>query len=317
MRISLYVAEGEEVLSGMGQGHGHGVAVSAGGRHLRRLWVAVGLGAVTFVVQLVVGLMTSSLALLADSAHVFTDVFGVALAAGAIMVAHGVGQGKGRTFGLYRSEVLAALVNAVLLFAVAGWVLYEAIGRFDSPPEVPGLPVTVVAFVGLLMNVGAFLLLRDGAKESLNVRGAYLEVLADMVGSVGVLVSGLLMLLFGWRYADPVIGVGIGLFVLPRAWRLGRSALRILFQHAPEGVDIKEMTTDLTKVPGVREVHDLHVWTLTSGMEVVSAHLTTAEGVDQKDVLVAAQGVLADNYQIEHCTLQIEVPSVKCHETKW
>lgn len=305
----------------MGQGHGHGMsaeqAVSAGGRHLRRLWIAVGLGLVTFVLQLTVGLATSSLALLADSAHVFTDVFGVTLAAVAIVVARRAKSGGGRTFGLYRSEVLAALVNAALLFGVAGWVLYEAVGRFDSPPEVPGLPVTIVAAVGLLMNVIAFLLLRDGAKESLNVRGAYLEVMADMVGSIGVLVSGLVMLLFGWRYADPVIGVAIGLFVLPRAWRLGRSALRILFQHAPEGVDVRQMTVDLTKLPGVSEVHDLHVWTLTSGMEVVSAHLTMVDGADQAEVLVAAQGLLATSYHIEHATLQVEQPSVQCRELSW
>jgi cobalt-zinc-cadmium efflux system protein len=292
-------------------------AVSAGGRHLRRLWIAVGLGLVTFVLQLTVGLATSSLALLADSAHVFTDVFGVTLAAVAIVVARRAKSGGGRTFGLYRSEVLAALVNAALLFGVAGWVLYEAVGRFDSPPEVPGLPVTIVAAVGLLMNVIAFLLLRDGAKESLNVRGAYLEVMADMVGSIGVLVSGLVMLLFGWRYADPVIGVAIGLFVLPRAWRLGRSALRILFQHAPEGVDVRQMTVDLTKLPGVSEVHDLHVWTLTSGMEVVSAHLTMVDGADQAEVLVAAQGLLATSYHIEHATLQVEQPSVQCRELSW
>jgi cobalt-zinc-cadmium efflux system protein len=305
----------------MGQGHGHGMspeqAVSAGGRHLRRLWIAVGLGLVTFVLQLTGGLATSSLALLADSAHVFTDVFGVTLAAVAIVVARRAKSGGGRTFGLYRSEVLAALVNAALLFGVAGWVLYEAVGRFEAPPEVPGLPVTIVAAVGLLMNVIAFFLLRDGAKESLNVRGAYLEVMADMIGSIGVLLSGLLMLLFGWRYADPVIGVAIGLFVLPRAWRLGRSALRILFQHAPEGVDVKQMTQDLTKLPGVSEVHDLHVWTLTSGMEVVSAHLTMVDGADQANVLVAAQGLLATSYHIEHATLQVEQPSVKCRELSW
>jgi cobalt-zinc-cadmium efflux system protein len=305
----------------VGHGHGHGTAVgqgvSAGGRHLRRLWVAVALGAVTFAVQVVVGLATSSLALLADSAHVFTDIFGVALAAVAITVARRAGNGRGRTFGLYRSEVLAALVNAVLLFGVAGWVVYEAVSRFDAPPEVPGWPVTVVAVVGLAMNVGSFLLLREGAKESLNVRGAYLEVMADMIGSVGVLVSGLVTVVFGWRYADPVIGVGIGLFVLPRAWRLGRGALRILFQHAPEGVDVREMTGDLAGLPGVCEVHDLHVWTLTSGMEVVSAHLTISDGVDQQAVLVAAQGLLAEDYHIGHCTLQIEATDVKCTDVTW
>jgi cobalt-zinc-cadmium efflux system protein len=268
--------------------------VSAGGRHLRRLWAAVALGVLTVAVQLGVGLATSSLALLADSAHVFTDIFGVALAALAITVARNAAVGPGRTFGLYRSEVLAALVNAVLLFGVAGWVVYEAVARFDAPPEVPGWPVTVVAVVGLGMNVGSFLLLKEG-----------------------VLVSGLVTVVFGWRYADPVIGVGIGLFVLPRAWRLGRSALRILFQHAPEGVDVGEMTDDLAGLPGVCEVHDLHVWTLTSGMEVVSAHLTISDGADQQAVLVAAQDLLAEDYHIGHCTLQIEATNVQCTDVTW
>lgn len=206
----------------MGHGHGHGVAeqaASASGKHVRKLWIAVGLGLVTFVTQVIVGLSTSSLALLSDSAHVFTDVFGILMALTAILLAQRARSRPDRTFGMYRAEVFAALFNALLLFGVAGWVLYEALGRLSDPPEVPGLPVSIVAVVGLVMNIAAFLLLRSGgAKESINVRGgAYLEVMADMLGSVGVLISGLVTLIFGWRYADPVIGVAIGLFVLPRA----------------------------------------------------------------------------------------------------
>lgn len=308
---------------GHGHGHGHGIspadATSASGKHVRRLWIAVGLGLVTFVAQVTVGLSTSSLALLSDSAHVFTDVFGILMAVTAITLAQRVRSRPDRTFGMYRAEVFAALFNALLLFGVAGWVLYEALGRLSDPPEVPGLPVTIVAVVGLTMNVAAFLLLRSGAKESLNVRGAYLEVMADMLGSVGVLISGLVTLLFGWRYADPIIGIAIGLFVLPRAFNLGRHALRILLQHAPAGLDVQEITRELNELPGVQDAHDLHVWTLTSGMEVASAHLTTESDADPTAVLAAAQALLADRFDLEHATLQVEPAQGpgRCQEMPW
>jgi cobalt-zinc-cadmium efflux system protein len=184
---------------------------------------------------------------------------------------------------------------------------------------VPGGTVLVVALLGLAVNIAAFALLRKGAEESLNVRGAYLEVLADLVGSLGVLVSGALTLLFGWRYADPVIGVAIGLWVLPRTWTLARRSLRILFQHAPERVDVDQLTKALCALHGVREVHDVHVWTLTSGMEVASAHLTVDAKTDQTAILRTAQQVLADEYQIEHATLQLETgeAAAGCRELHW
>ncbi|MFB9904920.1 cation diffusion facilitator family transporter [Allokutzneria oryzae] len=307
----------------MGHGHGHGIAAnnpeSASAKHLNRLLVAAGLGLFTLVAQVVVGLSTSSLALLSDSAHVFTDVLGIILAVVAILLARGARSSASRTFGMYRAEVLAALANTLLLFGVAIGVLIEAIDRLGAPPEVPGLPVTLVALVGLAANVIAFFLLQAGAKESINVRGAYLEVMADMIGSIGVLVSGLVTIFFGWRYADPVIGVAIGLFVLPRAYVLGRNALRILFQHAPERVDVASVQADLVKLPGVVEVHDLHVWTLTSGMEVASAHLITEPGMEHTEVLLAAQRLLAENYHIEHATLQVEPAdcATPCRELAW
>ncbi|MGN2642128.1 MULTISPECIES: cation diffusion facilitator family transporter [Nocardia] len=304
----------------MGHQHSHAPAgASASSRHVGKLWIAAGLGLVTVVAQVAVGLTTSSLALLSDSAHVFTDVFGILMALAAIMAAQRATARPDRTFGLHRVEVFAALLNAVLLFAVAGWVGYEAIERFQSPPEVPGLPVTIVALVGLAMNVAAFLLLRSGAKESLNVRGAYLEVMSDMLGSIGVLASGIVTLVFGWRYADPAIGVAIALFVLPRAFNLGRQAVRILLQHAPEALDIDAITLALTALPGVRDAHDLHVWTVTSGMEVASVHLTAASDADPAAVLGQAQQLLSHQFGLAHATIQIEPEAARkhCEEISW
>ncbi|MDR6596367.1 cation diffusion facilitator family transporter [Saccharothrix longispora] len=305
---------------GHGHGHGHGVATGSGGaRHLGRLWVAFAVGAVFMLVEGAVGIATGSLALISDAAHMLTDVLGVGMALAAILLASRAGTGGSRTFGLYRAEVLAALANAVLLFGVAGYVVYEAVGRFGNPPEVPGLPVLLAAAAGLVANLVSFAVLRQGAKESINVRGAYLEVLADLVGSVAVLISGAVTLIFGWRYADPVTGVAIGVWVLPRTYKLAASALRILFQHAPERLDVSEVLAELGRLPGVAEAHDLHVWTLTSGMEVASAHLTTREDADPADVLQAAQDLLARRYHIEHATLQVEPgdSALRCREISW
>jgi cobalt-zinc-cadmium efflux system protein len=300
----------------MGHGHGH---ASASGRHLGALTAAFVITAAFMVVELVAGLATSSLALISDAAHMVTDVVGVGLALVAILAARRASTRASRTFGLYRAEVLAALANAVLLFGVAAYVTVEAVLRFGDPPVVPGGPVVAVAVAGLVANLAAFALLRKGSAESLNVRGAYLEVLADLVGSLGVLVSGAVTLLTGWRYADPVMGVAIGLWVLPRTWTLARRSLRILFQHAPERVDVDLLTKSLSALVGVREVHDVHVWTLTSGMEVASAHLTVTAGTDQPGILRTAQRVLADEFQIEHATLQLETDEAAagCRELRW
>lgn len=308
----------------MGHNHDHGITLrpgdpeSASGRHVSRLWMALGLGLATFVIQVAVGFATSSLALLSDSAHVFTDVLGVFMSLLAVLLTRRRAARPGQTFGLYRAEVFAALFNSVLLFVVAGWILYEAARRLSDPPDVPGLPVIIVALIGLALNVAAFLLLRAGAKESLNVRGAYLEVMADMIGSVGVLVSGVITATLGWRYADPLIGVAIGLFVLPRAYSLGRQAVRILLQHAPEGMDVDTVQAGLTALDGVDDVHDLHVWTLTSGMEVASAHLVAAPHADREAVLAAAQMFLSETYHLEHATLQVEGgESTGCEQPGW
>ena len=306
-------------MSSHGHAHGHShVDLRAGARHAGRLWWSFALIAAFLVVQVVVGLSTGSLALLSDAGHMATDALGLAMALAAITAANRTRQAKHRTFGLYRLEILAALANAVLLFAVAGYVLVEAARRIGDPPEVASVPVLVVGVLGLLVNVVAFVLLRSGATESLNVRGAYLEVVADMLGSVGVIVAAGLMWATGWGWVDPVIGAGIGVFILPRAWRLGRDALRILVQAAPAGVDLAEVTAALTGIDGVEDVHDLHVWTLTSDMEVLTAHVGIRDGVDPQDVLRAGRAVLAERFHLGHATLQVErAGDGHCDDMTW
>jgi cobalt-zinc-cadmium efflux system protein len=271
------------------------------------------------VLEVVVGFATSSLALLSDAGHMFTDVLGVGMALSAITAARSTGTSGKRTYGLYRAEVLAALANATLLCGVAVWVVVEAVRRFAAPPEVPGLPLLLTATAGLAANVGVFLLLRDGAKESLNLRGAYLEVVADMLGSVGVLLAGVVTLTTGWAYADPLVAIAIGLFVVPRAVGLGRQAVRILVQAAPAHVDVEQVRAELSALPGVLDVHDVHVWTLTSGMEVGTAHLSIDAETDPGAVLSAARHLLADGHALPHFTVQVEPPGshTHCAELSW
>ena len=241
------------------------------------------------------------------------------MALAATTAARRAGRDDRRTFGLYRAEVLAALANAVLLFGVAVWVVIEAVRRFADPPAVAGLPVVLAATAGLVANVIASRLLREGASESLNLRAAYLEVVADMIGSIGVLISGAVTLLFGWRYADPVIAVAVGVFVLPRTWSLGRQAVRILVQAAPAEVDVPAIRADLAAVVGVLDVHDVHVWTLTSGMDVGSAHLAVDAHCDPAAVLSIAHGLLVERHRIDHFTLQVEPPGAHpgCQKLSW
>ena len=301
--------------------HGHGsaaVAVSAGARYRGRLAWAFGITLAFFVVEVVGGLVANSLALLADAGHMATDVLGLGMALAAIQASRRVRRRPQHSFGAYRLEILAALTNAVLLVGVALYVLYEAGQRFFAPSQVMGVPMLVVAVVGLAANLVAFALLREGAKESLNVQGAYLEVLADTLGSVGVIVAAVVVATTGWSYADPLIGAGIGLFVLPRAWRLGGQALRILIQAAPPDVSMDAVQADLAGLDGVVDVHDVHVWTLTSAMEVASAHVMIGVDVDPHAVLDRARALLSERYGVEHATLQVEPADHRgCEELTW
>jgi len=234
-----------------------------------------------------------------------TDVVGLGMALAAIQLA-GVRRGPSHTYGLYRLEVLAALANAALLFAVGAYVLYEAVRRFMQPVEVPGVPLLTVAALGLVVNVISFLLLREGAKESLNLRGAFLEVFSDMLGSAGVIVAGVVLITTGWPYVDPVVGAGIGLFILPRAWRLGRDALRILLEVAPSDCDVEAARRKLAALPGVEDVHDLHIWTLTSGMNMASGHVIVTTAADVGPVVRQARELLEHEFAVGHVTLQCE-----------
>ncbi|WBB95304.1 cation diffusion facilitator family transporter [Solwaraspora sp. WMMA2080] len=302
----------------MGVGHDH-CAGSTGQRHYGCLWAAFALLAVFMVVEAVTALATGSLALLSDAGHMFTDVLGIGMALAAIAATRRPTGEPQRTFGLYRLEVLAALANAVLLAGVALYVLVEAARRFADPEPVTVGPMLVVAIAGLLANIVAFALLRQGARESLNVRGAYLEVLGDLLGSVGVLVAATVIATTGWWYADPLVAVGVGAFILPRTWRLARAALRILVQAAPEHVEVDRVRSRLAAVPGVCDVHDLHVWTLTPGMEVASAHLAVTPSAEIGTVLRDARAALHDEFGIEHATLQIEplAPADSCGPADW
>ena len=300
--------------------HGH-VALRAGARHQGRLAVAFGLVGAFFVVEAVAGVMTRSLALLSDAGHMLTDVLGLGMALAAIQLATRFERRADRghhTFGVYRLEILAAFVNALLLFGVAAYVLVEAVRRIGGTPEVLGVPMLVVAVLGLVVNLIAFALLREGAKESLNVEGAYLEVLADTVGSVGVIAAALALEVFGWTWADPVVGAAIGLWILPRTWRLGSQAVRILLQAAPAHLDVRGIERELAELDDVVGVHDLHVWTLTSEMESASVHLVVGDPARTHAVLDQARALLQGRHGIRHATLQVEPADHEgCDELSW
>lgn len=308
----------------MGHDHDHGASLArAGERHRGRLTVAFGLTFGFFFVQAATGIIANSLALLSDAAHMLTDVIGLGMAVAAIQLASRFASGKSsrtssHTFGLYRLEILAAFVNALLLFGVAVWVLYEAAQRVFDDPEVLGAPMLIVAIIGLVINVIAFGLLKEGSKESLNVEGAYLEVLADMVGSVGVIIAAVLLQVLGWTWVDPVIGAVIGLWILPRTLRLGRRSVRILLQAAPDYVDVDALIVDLEQIDGVVDVHDVHVWTLTSEMDAASAHIAINFGANSHHVLDRARELVSTRHGIDHGTFQVEPDSHHgCEEITW
>jgi len=289
----------------------------AGRRQLRPLATAFVLVATFMVVEAAAGWLAGSLALISDAGHMATDALGLGMAVAAIVAANRNNTSPGTTYGLYRAEILAALANAVLLFVVAGYVLHEAVERVATPTGVLTGPMIGVALAGLAVNLVAWRLLRSGAPESLNVEGAYLEVVADLIGSMGVAAAGLTIWLTGWTVVDPIVGAAIGLFILPRAWRLARKALRILLQAAPEHIDIDELAARLDRIPEVVDVHDLHVWTLTSDMDVATAHIMTRDGADSHRVLDEARAAL-ERSGIDHATLQVEPESHHgCAEITW
>jgi cobalt-zinc-cadmium efflux system protein len=301
----------------MGAGHGHGAATSAGRQQRGRLMAVLGITAVVLVAELVGAALTGSLALLADAGHMATDVAGILLAVLAVTFAARPAT-PARTFGYYRLEILAAVVNAVLLFGVAILILAEAWRRWSAPPQVEGPAMLAFAVVGLVANVAGLLLLRSGARESLNVRGAYLEVLGDMLGSAAVIAAAIVISVTGWARADVVASIAVALMILPRTWLLLREAIDVLLEATPRGVDLAEVRRHILETPGVLDAHDLHVWTITSGMPVLSVHVVVADdeladGCGGR-ILDALGECLADHFDVEHCTFQLEPAGHAEHE---
>ena len=299
----------------MAAGHGH---AHPGARHRWLLGVAFGLVAGFFGVELVVGLVSGSLALLSDAGHMAADVvaLGAALVATTIATRHD-DTGR-RTYGSYRAEVFASGLTVLIMLGVSAYVVVEAVRRVGTDVEVASGPLLVVGAIGLVVNLVCLLLLRGGVSESINVRGAYLEVMADAAGSVGVISAGLLVRLTGDGWWDTVVAVAIGVLVAVRALVLGREVLAVLGQHAPHDLDLDAVVRDLEAVPGVAELHDLHAWTLTSGMNVATAHLVLRVGADAQVVLAAAGAALREGHGIEHATLQVEaLPAQECHAATW
>lgn len=278
---------------------------SAAAKNKRPLTIVFVLTAGYMLAEAVGGILTGSLALVADAGHMLTDSAALGLALLAIRFAERPATPQ-KTYGYLRAEILSALANAVALLLITVYILYEAYKRFQNPPEVASWPMLIVASIGLAVNFIGMKLLAGSSGESLNVKGAYLEVLSDMLGSLGVIVAGIIMLTTGWYMADPIIGAGIGLFIVPRTWTLLKQAGHILMEGAPPEVDLKLLEAAMLRVQGVTALHDLHVWTITSGLDALSAHVTV-EDLSQSDrILSDLQTALHDEFKIDHTTLQIE-----------
>ena len=285
----------------MGSGNGH----SPAGKNKRNLKIVFCLTAVYLVAEVIGGLLTNSLALLADAGHMFTDVAGLGLALFAINFAERPATPE-RTYGYYRVEILAALTNALVLIGISLYILYEAYERFRDPPEVASKTMLLVAAIGLAVNIAGIFILRAGSAESLNLKGAYFEVLSDMLTSIGVIIAGIIMWTTGWYYADPLISAGIGLFILPRTWILLREAVGVLLEGTPSDINLTAVREAIGKVDGVADVHDLHVWTLTSGVNALSVHVVPSDGATHDGVLEAVQRCVTSNFKIAHATVQVE-----------
>ncbi|MFG2126718.1 cation diffusion facilitator family transporter [Streptomyces sp. NPDC048751] len=310
----------------MGAGHDHGHAhshVPTGGTataaYRGRLRVALSITLTVMVVEIVGGVLADSLALIADAAHMATDALGLGMALLAIHFASRPPSGN-RTFGYARAEILAALANCLLLLGVGGYVLYEAIQRFITPAGTEGGLTIVFGAIGLVANMISLTLLMRGQKDSLNVRGAFLEVAADALGSLAVILSALVVLATGWQAADPIASLVIGLMIVPRTFKLLRETLDVLLEAAPKDVDIAEVRAHILALDGVQDVHDLHAWTITSGMPVLSAHVVVTSdalnAIGHEKMLHELQGCLGDHFDVEHCTFQLEPSGHAEHEAR-
>jgi len=295
----------------MGAGHdpgdsGHAAHNHGAGASTRRLAIALGLTTTFLVVELIGAFVFDSLALLSDAAHMFTDSAALAIALAAVKIGQRAPDDQ-RTFGYRRFEILAAAFNAVLLFAVAGYVLIEGIGRFFAPKPVESLGMLIVATVGLIVNLVAMRILAGGKEDSLNVKGAYLEVWADMLGSLGVIGAAIAIYFTKLNWIDPIVAIAIGLWVLPRTWALLRDTTHILLQGVPRGFDLKAIRSAISEVPGVTGVHDLHLWSVAGDDASLTAYVSIIEEAEAEATRRALVLMLANQFEIYHVTIQIEV----------
>jgi cobalt-zinc-cadmium efflux system protein len=280
---------------------------SAAGRHAGPLTAAIGIGVAILVLELIAGIAANSLALLADAGHVFADVSGMTLSLVAIRLAARP-PSDARSFGLYRLEMLAAAVNAVLLLVIAIVIAIEAIRRFAAPPEVRPTLLIAVAVLALAANLVSLRLLAPGQRESLTMRGAYLEIAGDLIGAAAVLGAGLVILVTGWQPADAVASLVVAALIVPRTVRLLRDSVDVLLEATPKGVDLSDVERHIREAPGVVDVHDLHAWTITSGMNVVSAHVVLGPEARPGDILDHLGTCLSADFDINHSTFQLETP---------
>lgn len=287
---------------------------SATDRHSRRIVWALGLTLFYMAAEVVGGIISGSLALLADAAHMFTDAGGLLLALVAIWLGRRAATPQ-KTYGYLRAEILAALCNAIVLLLVTVYILYEAFHRFRSPPEIVSGYMLVIATIGLAVNLVCMKILSAGSSESLNVKGAYYEVLADMVGSIGVIIAGAIVMVTGWRIVDPLVGAGIGLFIIPRTWGLLNQAVHILLEGSPADINTAEIETSLSGIDSVGSVHDLHVWTITSGINSMSCHIAINDMSQALRVLCEARALMHERFKIDHTTIQIEDEGYFSRET--
>lgn len=276
-------------------------------RNKNRLIIVLIMTVTYLAAEVVGGLLTGSLALLADAGHMLADVGGLALALLAIHFGERPATPE-RTYGYYRFEILAAVANSIMLIGVSLFILWEAYRRFQDPPEISSGAMLLVAFVGLLVNIVSVIVLRHSSGQSLNMAGAYYEVLSDLLTSVGVIVAALIMMTTGWYYADPIFSAAIGLVILPRTWRLLKEGIGVLLEGTPSDVNLTAVRESLLEIPGVLDVHDLHAWSLTSGVNACSAHLTIRDANSQQEILANARRVLKQKHSLEHSTLELEQP---------
>lgn len=269
------------------------------------LKVALVLTFVYMIVEAVGGWLTNSLALIADAGHMLTDVAAMSLTLGAIWFASRPATAK-KTFGYYRLEILAAFVNGIALVLLSIWVIYEAVRRWQSPPDIDGSHLTFIAAGGLIVNIIAAKLLHSGHKRDLNIRGAWLHVMGDMLGSVAAITAGILIAGFGWLWADPVCSVLISLIIIFGSWRLIMDSVNVLLEGTPAHINLSAVENTILETDGVGGVHDLHVWTISSGIEALSAHISHDDSVAHSDLLIKVRERLHERFGIDHLTIQME-----------